>query len=264
MKISIITVTYNSESTILSALKSLNEQSYRNVEHIIIDGASTDHTLKIVRENTTSRTLIVSEPDDGIYSALNKGLRLATGDIIGLLHSDDSYYDPSTLQHIMSTLCEAKADFIYGDLVFRSNKKIQVFNRMWKSSPYNKSMLYKGWMPPHPTMFVKREVVNLVGMYDEQYKISADYDFMIRLCLHKSVKGIYTKQPIVKMSVGGASGNTPLKFYHKSIEDYKIIKRNELGGLQCLLFKKLRKLTQFSLGIEKLVSSNRQKLRNRG
>jgi glycosyltransferase len=247
MKISIITVTHNSESTILSALESLNEQSFRNVEHIIIDGASTDDTLEIVHENSTSRTLIISEPDDGIYSALNKGLRLATGDIIGLLHSDDAYYDSSTLQHIITTICYAKADFVYGDLVFCSNKKLRLFNRMWKSSSYNASMLFKGWMPPHPTLFVKREVVNLVGMYDERYKISADYDFIIRLCLQKGVKGIYTEQPIVKMSVGGASGNAPLKFCQKSLEDYKIIKRNKLGGLWCLLLKKLRKLTQLSL-----------------
>ncbi|GAM69549.1 colanic acid biosynthesis glycosyl transferase wcaE [Vibrio sp. JCM 19236] len=157
MKVSIITATYNSSATIKDTIKSLESQTYQDIEYIIVDGASSDNTLDIVREHCSRVTHIISEPDKGIYDALNKGIGVATGDVIGFLHSDDVFAYPLVVEDIVRTFESSKSDAVYADLEYVSKDNINKVVRLWKSGEYERNMLTNGWMPPHPTFYMKRE-----------------------------------------------------------------------------------------------------------
>ena len=244
MKVSIITATFNSEVYIRNCLNSLIMQSYDNFELIVIDGGSTDNTLNILSEYSSYISVLKSEKDKGIYDALNKGVVLASGDIVGVLHSDDQFYDSHVLKNIVNTFKEINTDVVYGDLVYHYNDKIV---RYWRSKKFENKFLKHGWMPPHPTIFCKKNVL-ISNSYSLLYKISSDYDFILRVFMSNNYSFTYLPKVITKMRVGGISNGSIKNILRKTIEDYKCAHRNGFGifySFQCVLFKNLTKLRQF-------------------
>ena len=251
MKISIITITYNSAKTLPRALESVRSQTYGDIEHIIVDGASTDGTVEIIKNYSkgpsdkvpsTKEVRWVSEPDGGIYDALNKGIRMATGDVIGFLHSDDVLYSPDSIGQIAAAFESSKADVVYGDLQYCNGDKV---TRRWRSNAFKPSSLKFGWMPPHPTLYVRREVYEQVGEYDSWFRISADYDMVLRI-FTAGYKTHYIPQVLVSMETGGASNRDAKARLSKTQEDYFVLKKNHVGaGLLTVACKQLRKIRQF-------------------
>ena len=244
-KISIITVCYNSSKTILDTIRSINSQSYQNIEHVFIDGLSLDNTVEIIRLNTKRENLIISDKDSGLYDAINKGILNAKGDFIGLLHSDDILPSPEIVSDLIAKIHDENLDGVYGDLQYVDKNKTQIVIRNWKSSEFNKSLLKKGWMPPHPTLFLKKEVYKNHGLFDLSYKISADYDFMLRVFNDSELKFGYLPKLITRMRVGGASNRSLKNIIRKTKEDYIAIKRNNIGNFTTLITKNTSKLKQF-------------------
>ena len=175
MKISIITACFNSESTILDALNSLKSQEYKNIEHIVIDGASTDKTLEIINNNKIANSVIISEPDNGIYEALNKGIRASSGEIIGFLHSDDLYGNSKVLKNVADKFSQIRTDAVYGDLNYVRHADVGKIIRQWQTRDFSRDWFKYGWMPPHPTVFLKKDVYDRFGLFEETFKISGDY-----------------------------------------------------------------------------------------
>lgn len=244
--VSIITVTYNSRATIADTIRSVASQTYSNIEHVIIDGSSTDDTLEIVRNTPNRISKIISEPDKGIYDALNKGIINSGGDIIGLIHSDDLLASDIVIEEICKKFTETSADIVYGDLIYVSNKNKDIIVRYWKSSPFDRSLLNKGWMPAHPTMFIRREVYMKYGKFDLQYNISSDYDLILRLMQRRDLKVEYLPIVITKMRMGGASNRNLRNIFLKSLEDYRIMQKNGFSNpLAILIRKNVSKLRQF-------------------
>jgi len=208
MKVSIITATYNSALTILGTVLSLECQSYQNIEYIIIDGASTDNTLDIINENCSRVTKIISESDNGIYDALNKGIAMATGDVVGFLHSDDLLAYPDAIKDIVTTISQYNADCVYADLDYVDKSDTNRIIRHWKSGEFNMRKIGLGWMPPHPTFYMKRSLYQQWGGFDLQYKICSDYDSVIRYLKKPELKTSYFPRVVMKMRVGGASNNS--------------------------------------------------------
>lgn len=241
MKVSIITATYNSAEQVKNCLHSLNSQSYTMKEHIIIDGASTDSTLDVISE-LSPNSLIQSERDNGIYDALNKGVKIASGDIIGFLHSDDQFYNHETLTNVVDFIISHDLDGVYGDLVYTTSSGTIL--RHWTAGKYFENQLRKGWMPPHPTLFLKREVYEKIGEYNLNYKISSDYDFMLRLFQSEKFKIGYFPHVITRMCIGGASNGSLSQILQKMKEDLTSIRENNVGGLSTLFQKNIRKVPQ--------------------
>jgi len=244
MKLSIITITYNSAKTIQRALESVQSQTYQDIEHIIVDGDSTDGTKDLIAAYAARHKNVrwVSEKDDGIYNALNKGIRLATGDVIGFLHSDDVFYSTDSIEHIAQAFASEQVDVVYGDLQYcRGNKVV----RRWKSNAFNPKSLCYGWMPPHPTVYVRRKVYEQVGEYDEWFRISADYDMILRI-FSASYPSHYLPEVLVSMEMGGASNKNTKARLSKTQEDYIALKKNQVGaGYLTVACKQLRKVRQF-------------------
>ena len=244
MKISIITITYNSAKTVQRALESVQSQTYKDIEHVIVDGASTDGTKELIETYAKQHTNVrwISEKDKGIYDALNKGIKLATGDIIGFLHSDDMLYSADSIGQIAAAFEDKNVDVVYGDLQYCSGGKVV---RRWKSNDFNPRALKYGWMPPHPTVYVRREVYQQVGEYDEWFRISADYDMMLRI-FTAGYKSKYIPEVLVSMETGGASNKNTKARLSKTQEDYIVLKKNHVGaGYLTVACKQLRKLRQF-------------------
>jgi glycosyltransferase involved in cell wall biosynthesis len=205
MKISVITACYNSENTIGHTLHSVKEQSWNNIEHIIIDGSSTDNTLKVVSAEGAHLSKIISEPDRGIYDAMNKGIKIATGDIVGILNSDDFYANPYVLEHISKSFYESSVDLLFADLVYVRKNNIDEIIRYYSGASFTPSQLAWGLMPPHPTVFVRREVYERYGMFRTDYCIAADYELMVRFLAKHRLKYLYFPEVIVRMRTGGIS-----------------------------------------------------------
>lgn len=245
MKVSIITATFNSSKTIKDTIISLESQTYNNIEYIIVDGSSKDNTLQIINEHSSRVATVICEPDKGIYDALNKGIAAATGDVIGFLHSDDVLAYPDAITDIVSKFSEGNFDAVYADLDYVSQGNINHIVRKWKSGHYDVSKLKYGWMPPHPSFYMKRSCYINWGVFDLSYKISADYDSLLRyLWVHKA-KAAYLPKVLTKMRVGGISNRSLKNIIQKSKEDITVIKRNGLHWPITLLFKNLSKLPQF-------------------
>lgn len=245
MKVSIITVTYNSAKTLQRTLDSVQEQTYSNIEHILVDGASTDGTLDIIKANEQHIARYVSEPDEGIYDAINKGIKMATGSIIGILNSDDVLSNEFVIEQIVRNLRRQKADIAYGDLVYVDREDGDRIVRYWRSNKFKRRQLYFGWMPPHPTMYIRRQVYDDCGLYSTALRISADYDFMLRVLRHDKYKKVYIPQVLVRMAMGGISNRNIKTIWLKSREDYRVLRFNDVGGVITLVCKNLRKLVQF-------------------
>lgn len=244
MKISVITAVYNSRDTIAASLDSVLAQSHDDVELIVIDGGSTDGTLEVLRSYGDSIAVLVSEPDRGIYDALNKGLRLAGGEAVGFLHSDDVFADADALARVAGGFRSDEIEAVYGDLVYVRRDDTRQVVRYWQAGSYDPGRLRRGWMPPHPAFYARRSVYERLGGFDTRYRIAADYDCMLRF-LSGGVRAAYVPQVLVKMRLGGASNRSLRNILNKSREDYAALKANRVGGLGALAWKNLSKLPQF-------------------
>ena len=245
MKLSLITVTYNCENTLEDTFKSVKEQKCSNLEYIVIDGGSNDRTVEIIEKYRDIITFWSSSPDEGIYDAMNKGLKKTSGDYVGFLHADDTFFSSVTLSEVMSELREHKPDVLYGDLEYVNSTDISRVIRRWKSCAFSSALLSKGWMPPHPTLYVKRSVIRHTGLFDTTYRIAADYDYILRLFTQKGLKFLYLPVVIVKMRIGGASNKSISNIILKSKEDIRALRKNGVGGIYTLIRKNISKIPQF-------------------
>lgn len=245
MKISIVTAVYNRAGTVRAAIDSVQAQIYPHIEHIIQDGGSTDGTIDIVRKAANASTVIVSEPDHGIYDAINRGISNASGDAIGLMHSDDFFAGPQVIEKVVAALADPAVDGVYGDLQYVAADDLSRVIRHWKSGEYSAAKLRQGWMPPHPTLYLRREVFDRLGLYDTGLQIAADYDAMLRYMAKGGIALAYIPEVLVKMRVGGESNRSIERVVQKSREDLTAIRRNGVGGMGVLIQKNLRKVGQF-------------------
>ncbi|WP_342229877.1 glycosyltransferase family 2 protein, partial [Yersinia enterocolitica] len=224
MKVSIITATYNSAATITDTLISLDNQSYLDIEYIIIDGASTDNTLTIIKKHSKNVSKIISETDKGIYDALNKGISMATGDVIGFLHSDDIFASPNVIADVVDIFSKTKCDAVYGDLEYVAKDDINKVIRRWTGGDVKKNRMKFGWMPAHPTFYMKRDIYINLGCFDLSFKISADYDSLVRYIELGKIKLAYNPKVMIRMRVGGMSNRSLSNIILKSKEDIRIMK----------------------------------------
>jgi Glycosyltransferases involved in cell wall biogenesis len=246
MKISIVTATFNSAGTVRDTLESIAKQQYAHVEHIIVDGLSGDDTLAVVKQ-FAHVAKIISEKDHGIYDAMNKGLQLTTGEVIGILNSDDFYTGPTVLSKVAAAFEDPSVDAVYGDLQYVQQYNIQKVTRTWKAGAFQRKNLYYGWMPPHPTFFVRRSVYEKAGLFNTSLRSAADYELMLRFLLKYNINLCYIPEVLVKMRAGGMS-NASLKHRIKANrEDALAWKLNELEPYFFTMWlKPLRKIFQFN------------------
>lgn len=244
MKISIITVVHNNERNIEECILSVLSQSYNNVEYIIIDGGSTDGTVEVINRYKDQISVFYSEKDEGLYDALNKGYLAATGDVIGILHSDDLFFHNSVLSDVKESFNQNNIDILYGDGVYCQRDDICKIKRVYFGGKFKKYKLYLGWMPLHTTMFIRNEVFEKHGLYDKQYDIAGDYDICLRWFLDDDLTKYYDKSFKVIMRIGGRSTLMRLQ-KRKSTEDLAIIRKHRLLGVVTLFFKIARKIPQY-------------------
>jgi glycosyltransferase involved in cell wall biosynthesis len=244
MKVTVITVCYNAAKTIEKSIQSVLEQTYNDLEYIIVDGNSKDQTLQIVSKYNNRISKIVSEPDKGIYDAMNKGIALSSGSLIGLLNADDVYAHPKIIKNLVNQIQLTGADSIYGDLEYIKNDKVF---RYWQSGKFSSPNLFKwGWMPPHPTFFVRKEVYSKLGVFNLDFKIAADYELMLRFLYKNQISVTYLPEVVVKMMVGGESNKNLGNRVKANKEDQKAWEINQLKMPFYVPFlKPLRKLYQF-------------------
>jgi len=245
LKISIITATYNSSATIVDAIRSVQQQTYQNIEHIIIDGLSADDTIEKIT-SVDSQIKIVSEKDNGIYDAMNKGIAAATGDIIGILNSDDFYKDRFVLEKVARFFAVDRCDALYGDLLYVDANDLNKVKRKWISGVHQRKDFLKGWMPPHPTFFIRKECYQQYGVFNLQLGSAADYELMLRMMYKHRIKTAYLPEIMIYMRTGGVS--------NKNISNRLKANRGDrmawkINGLQpewyTLYLKPLRKVGQF-------------------
>jgi glycosyltransferase len=245
MRISIITVSYNSAATIRDTLQCIAAQDYPDIEHIIIDGQSKDNTLEIVNE-FPHVSKIICEKDNGLYDAMNKGIKAATGNIIGILNSDDIYAHDSVLSNVMRLFEIAGTDTIYGDLQYVRPDNLNKIVRTWQSGKFKRANFYYGWMPPHPAFFVRRNVYDKAGLFSTDLRSAADYELMLRILLKHKYSTAYLPEVLVKMRAGGLSNASLRHRINANKEDRQAWKLNELNPyFFTLYFKPLRKIFQF-------------------
>ena len=246
IKITIITAVYNRKNTIAMSIKSVNSQTYSNIQHVIIDGLSSDGTVDIVRNNMMKNAILISEPDNGIYDALNKGIIYSSGEIIGLMHSDDFFSDSHVLDEVANAFLNHDIDIVYGDLSYIDKDDPEKVIRYWKAGEYTEKSISYGWMPPHPALFIRKRVFDYIGFYNVNYKISSDYEFILRYFSKMAIRSIYIPRVLVKMRLGGISNQSLKKILIKSLEDYTALRSNNIGGVLTLLCKNIRKYNQLS------------------
>jgi glycosyltransferase involved in cell wall biosynthesis len=246
MKVSIITVVYNNVATICSALDSILSQTYLNKELIIIDGGSTDGTLEKIGQYGKKINVVISEPDNGIYDAMNKGLNLATGDIIAILNSDDLFSTSFVLENVVHKFKQTEADGIFGDLDYVHADDVSKVFRRWISGNYKPGSFLQGWMPPHPTFFVKKAVYDKHGLFDTSFKTAGDYELMLRFVHVYNIELAYLPEVLVKMRTGGVSNSGLKNRIVANLEDRRAWKVNGIKPhFYTLYLKPLRKVFQF-------------------
>ncbi|MEE1945117.1 glycosyltransferase family 2 protein [Pedobacter sp. KR3-3] len=247
MKVSIITVVYNGEKYIDDCLSSVMAQDYGNIEYIVIDGGSTDQTLTIIDRYRDRIAQLVSEKDKGMYDALNKGISLATGEVLGILNADDMLASPQVISKMVERLVVADADGVYGNLNYIHPETGKII-RKWISKPFTKRAIELGWMPAHPTLYLKRELFERYGNYSLNFGTAADYELMLRFLYRYQVKAVFLDELMVNMRVGGMSNASMKHRYHALVNDYRALKANQVPiSLLTLAFKKLSKISQFLL-----------------
>ena len=245
MKITIVTAVYNRAETVAGAIASVARQSYGDIEHLIIDGASTDGTLAAVEAARHPAMRVISEPDRGIYDALNKGFDLACGDVLGLVHSDDFLAHDKVVERVMAAFCDPDVDAVYGDLDYVAAASPAKVIRHWRAGALSQAKLRWGWMPPHPAIFLRRRVWETHGKYDTSYRIAGDYEAILRWFGQGRIRAAYIPEVMVKMRWGGESNRSLARILRKSGEDYRALRANGMGGAATLCFKNLSKISQF-------------------
>jgi len=228
MRISIVTATWNSAATIADTLASVNTQTHPDVEHIIVDGASTDATLAIVRTEGKRVCTTLSEPDGGIYDAMNKGLKLATGDIVGLLNSDDFLASSDVLGTVAAAFSDPLVDAVYGDLCYVSQHKPGQIVRYWRSGAFRPGAFARGWSPPHPTLYLRRSIYDRFGGFDTSYSLAADVDLMIRFFEVKRLRSKHVSKVFVRMRLGGATNKNVANVVKQNREIWRSLREHGL------------------------------------
>jgi glycosyltransferase len=247
MKLSIITVVYNNERTIKDAIESVIGQSYNNIEYVIIDGKSKDNTVSIIEEHENKLGYFISEKDSGIYDAMNKGIKAATGDVIGILNSDDLYQSATVIESVMTQFIENPTlDIVYGDLVYVKSDNVDKVVRNWKSNSYYNNFFEEGNVPPHPSLFVKKNVYEEAGLFNLDFKLAADYEFMLRIFKKHNFESKYINKVIVKMRLGGATNQSFSNIIKQNKEILLAWKNNNLKAPLLLMpLRILKRLAQF-------------------
>ena len=250
MRISVVTVSRNSASTILDTLESVSMQTHADVEHLVIDGLSTDETLSIVLSHRNTRMLVVSECDNGIYDAMNKGLALASGDIVGFLNSDDFYEDAEVLNKIANVFEDPTVDACYSDLVYVGQDTSRVV-RYWKSRSFVRGDFARGWCPPHPTFYVRKSVLKRLGSFDVEFKLAADFEFMLRYLELGRIRAAYIPHVLVRMRLGGATNLNWNNVVLQNKEIFAALRKN-LIPFSVIIFsatKVFNRFKQFFVGL---------------
>lgn len=254
MQVSLITCTWNSEKTIKNCCISILNQTYEDIEHIIVDKSSNDKTLSICKKYQVKKQKIILQKNSGIYGALNEGLIQVRGDIVGILHSDDELFDKDVIQKIVTKFEDEDINIVFSNLIYTKKNDSSTILRKWKNNIkegiQSKKLILqkfqKGWMPPHPTIFIKRNLLDKIKInYNEKLKISSDYDFIIKLFQNEKSKIFFLNQYTVKMKSGGASNKNINNIIIKMLEDYKILKKNKINPIKGIIYKNLSKITQF-------------------
>lgn len=244
MKVTIITVVYNNKNCIAQCIESVLQQTYPNIEHIVVDGGSTDGTVDIIKKYQDQLGGFHTGKDNGLYDALNKGIKMATGEVIGILHSDDLFYQPDTIVQIVKAFNKRKADLVYGNGMYVPHHNLAVIHRVYKARPNYKLSLNLGMIPLHTTIFVRKELFEKYGEYDDQYHIAGDYEISLRWFKNHAIKKYYLNEWVVKMRLGGKSTSMNQQ-RRKSKEDLEIIHRHGLWGGLTLLGKISYKIPQY-------------------
>lgn len=245
MKVSIITVCHNSATTIEDTIQSIIAQDYPDIEYIVIDGNSSDNTTNILNEYKGRIAKLVSEPDNGIYNAMNKGINLSTGDIIGFLNSDDIYSDDNIISRIASTVKQGNYEAVYGDLVYVDSRNTSKIIRYWKAGKYREGIFRSGWAIPHPTFFCRRNLFEKYGCFNEQFKVAADFELVLRFIEKHRIKVGYIPKILVKMRIGGKA-NILKGIIHGNREIIRSFRMNNLRiSPSFILIKPLTKLSQY-------------------
>jgi len=252
IKISVITVSYNSAKTITDTLNAVAMQTYTDIEHLVIDGASKDATVEIVRSHSNPKIRLISEPDKGIYDAMNKGFTQATGEVIGFLNSDDFYADDDVLEKIANTFHDPAVEACYADLVYVRQDNSRVV-RYWKSKLFTKGDFAKGWCPAHPTFYVRKSVIERLGYFDQSYKLAADVEFMMRYLERGQVNAIYIPTVFVRMRLGGATNQSWKNIVQQNKEIFAALRKNGLhfSRMWFAVNKVVSRLWQFAVGCVK-------------
>jgi glycosyltransferase involved in cell wall biosynthesis len=246
MKVSIITVTLNAQQTLEACINSVLSQTYSNIEYIIIDGKSKDNTVEIIKKFQDKVSCWVSETDRGMYDAINKGIEKSTGDIVGLLNSDDLFYGNDVIQSIVDTFNSENVDSVYGDLEYVDAEDTQKVLRIWKGKEYNRNRFLFGWMPAHPTFYVKRSIYLKYGGYENHFYSAADYELMCRYLYKLKISSTYIPKLIVKMRMGGQSNRSFKMRLRANRRDYLAMKKNNIPfAFLISILKPLSKLHQF-------------------
>lgn len=248
MKISIVTVTYNSTVTLRDTMESVLAQTYKEIEYIVVDGASKDGTVDIIREyepKFEGRMRWVSEKDRGLYDAMNKGFRMAIGDVIGIINSDDLLAEPQAIEKVMNVFMQNKhTDAVYADLYYVAQHDTSKIIRNWVSGK-QRPFRY-GWHPAHPTFYVKREIYQKYGLFDLDFKLAADFELMLRLIERYHIKAVYLQEPLVRMRLGGATSKNLKNIIKGNRECIQAFKKNELPvSILYPFYRLLPKLRQF-------------------
>lgn len=246
LKVSIITVAFNAEKSIEDTINSVLNQSYKNIEYIIVDGLSSDNTVEVCRKFKNKIATLISEKDKGLYDAMNKGLSLATGDIIGVLNSDDFYANNEVISKVVQKFESENIEGLYSDLVYVEEEDTSKVTRTWVSGEYKENAFVKGWMPPHPTFFVKNECYQKLGNYSLELKSAADYELMLRMIHKHKIKIGYLPEVTIRMRVGGVSNSSLKNRLNANKEDRRAWEMNGLKpGSLTLIRKPLSKIGQF-------------------
>ena len=246
MKISIVTVVLNAAATIEDTLCSVASQTHPDIEHIVVDGGSTDGTLDIIQRHRGRVATFISEPDRGIYDAMNKGIAAATGDIVGTLNADDIYVNEHVLGKIAAAFADPAVGACYADLVYVDRTDLNRIVRYWKSRAYADGLFEKGWLPAHPTFFVRRELYRRFGGFDLRYRYQADFELTMRLLAVHKLPSVYLPEVIVKMRMGGVSNRSVLNVIKGNLEAYRACRRHGLKVSPLFIAKKvLSRLPQF-------------------
>ena len=250
MKATVITVVLNNKGYLEDCIKSVLSQTYSDVEHILIDGGSTDGTLEIISRYERHLAKWISEPDKGLYDAMNKGLAMATGDVVGTLNSDDYYASSRVLEKVIRTMSDFSVEACYGDLIYVDRQNPNRVVRYWKSQPFKGGLFKTGWVPPHPTFFVRRSILETYGTFDLRYRLAADFELLARLLERHKIRTCYIPEVIIRMRTGGVTNRSITNIVRQNLEILRACKENQvqISLARFMMEKLLNRRRQFKAG----------------